>query len=121
MKPAIVIYSDNLPPDIGGQAHGPVVVIREKYKDDEGLLRHELTHVWQWWLTLGFHPLLYLFVRPYRLWAEVAAYRRQMKHPDRNGNRMTAAQAAACLMLPRYEFDLTADEALAAILGDRTP
>ena len=113
----LVIYTDNLPDDIGGQARGPVVLIKNKYRADVGLLAHELTHVTQWWLTLGLHSLAYLCARPYRLWSEVAAYREQMQHPDGNGQRMTAEQAASCLMLPRYNFNLTAAEALAAITG----
>lgn len=63
IPPAIVIYTDDLPEGGGGQANGPVVRIRQKYQHDEGILRHELTHVWQWWLTLFLHSILYLMVR----------------------------------------------------------
>lgn len=105
-----------LPDDVAGQAHGPVVFIKPKYRDDDGLRAHELTHVWQWWLTLGLHPLLYAFCKPYRLWAEVMAYREQMRYQDRHGNRITAEQAAGLLMLPRYEFNLTASEAMDALM-----
>lgn len=113
--PALVIYTDDLPGDIGGQARGPVVLIKTKYATDIGLLMHELTHVKQWWLTLGLHSLAYRFSRAYRLWSEVAAYREQMTFPDSAGHFMTPGEAASCLMLPRYGFNLTAAEALAAL------
>ena len=81
LPPALILYTDSLPDGTGGATNGPVIRIRPKYKDDEGIYKHEELHVWQWWLTMGLHSVLYLFVREYRQWAEIAAYRRQMRYP----------------------------------------
>ncbi len=45
--PCLVIYTADLPEDIGGDAGFLCVWMRPKYAGDEGLLRHELTHEWQ--------------------------------------------------------------------------
>lgn len=62
-----------------GNTKAWIIRIRPKYRYDIGLLNHEITHVKQFWLTLGFHGLLYLLVKPYKLWAEILAYRVQLK------------------------------------------
>ena len=111
LPPAIVIYTDDLPEGVGGQAVRCVVSIRPKYEHDEGLLHHELTHVWQWWLTLFLHSILYPNVRRYRLRAEAMAYRVQMRYPDANGVPLTLDGAVAKLMALRYDLGLTVEEA----------
>lgn len=65
--PYLLIYTDNLPDNFGGYTTGPLVRIRPKHKDDIGLEFHEITHVAQWWRTLGFHSLMYLLSKKYRL------------------------------------------------------
>ena len=115
--PALIFYTDDLPEGVGGQANGPYVRIRPKYEGDEGILYHELTHVWQWWLTLGLHSLLYLFVREYRLWAEVQAYRVQMKYPRADGAHLSLDDAAWKLSTPRYDLGITPTEARDALKG----
>jgi hypothetical protein len=107
--PHLTIYTDNLPPNVGGTAQGFLVKIRPKYKDDVGIHNHEYKHVNQWYKALavwvaiialltiatyddlgyaiaplsiagiGLHGLLYLFVRSYRLEAEAQAYAEQVK------------------------------------------
>lgn len=101
--PALVFMVDSLPPDTGGCANGPVVRLLKKYENDEGILKHELEHVKQFWfltiavcliilavttflrlpiyyaaLGISTHGLLYLFVKPYRYWAELKAYAVQL-------------------------------------------
>lgn len=110
--PALLFYTDRLPDGVGGCTNGPVVRIRPKYRDDAGIHKHEELHVWQWWLTLGLHSLLYLFIRPYRQWAEVEAYRRQMRYPP----HLSLDSAAQRLAAPRYELGLTADQAREALI-----
>ncbi len=105
------IYTDDLPDGVGGEARGPVIRIRTKYRQDEGIHAHELEHVRQWWVTLGIHSLLYLVVRRYRLWAEVQAYREQMRHQDRHGGYLSLESAAARLANPRYRLGITIDQA----------
>ena len=111
--PYLTFYTDNLPPNTGGTAQGPVVKIKNKYKEDAGLHAHEYTHVKQWyrmlgaWLVMvaiatvatfdlygyllaelsvagiGLHGLLYLVFSRYRLMAEAEAYAAQVK-PDKS-------------------------------------
>lgn len=133
----------------------PIVMVAEGYREDRGLLEHELEHVRQFWagwfagglllgnlLLLAFaadfalpaiglmallvvalpvaaHPGLYTMCCSYRLWAEVAAYRVQMRHPDRHGVCFPIEAAAARLLAPVYALELSAQEALAAIEGSQ--
>jgi hypothetical protein len=79
--PTLIFYTERFMKDWqGAAARGPFVTIREKYRDNRGLLEHELFHSLQWWMTLGLHSLLYLFVPKYRYWSEIWAYRRQLKY-----------------------------------------
>jgi len=66
-------------PWCGGYAKAFCIWIRPKYEKDNGILEHEKTHVRQFYFTLGFHGLLYLLCKPYRLWAEIQAYRKQLE------------------------------------------
>lgn len=77
--PAIVFYTQKVEKGKGyvvrGKTAGPLVFIGMAYKQDIGLLQHELTHVRQFWRRgLLVHMLLYYFIRAYRLKAECAAY-----------------------------------------------
>jgi hypothetical protein len=98
---------DSLPPNTGGCANGPVVRLLKKYENDEGILKHELEHVKQFWfltiavgliilavttflrlpiyyaaLGISTHGLLYLFVKPYRYWCELKAYAVQLQYSE---------------------------------------
>ncbi len=53
------------------------------------------------------HPVLYLFSRAYREFAEVAAYRVQMQYSDGKGGQLTLDDAAARLAGPRYGLGMT--------------
>lgn len=72
--PALVIQTDNMPAKFGGCSNAMLVRIRPKYAADTGLLNHELTHVKQFYRTLGLHSILYPLVAKYRLYAEVEAH-----------------------------------------------
>jgi len=52
--PYLLFYTDNVKEGSAGQANGPVIRIRPAYKDDKGLLFHEIEHVRHWWYSLGF-------------------------------------------------------------------
>lgn len=85
---------------------GPVVFIRPEYKDDIGLREHEMTHVKQWFASLGLHSFLYLFCAKYKLWAEVQAYKVQLKYsPGREA-------LFAGFIANRYGLDISQEEAL---------
>lgn len=106
--PHKVIYTDNLPEGVGGRANGFIIRIRKSYKDDEFLLRHELEHVRQWYITLMLHPLLYKFSTRYRTWSEARAYARQV-----NGDLMVMAYR---MTLPRYKLGISVQKAKKLIL-----
>ena len=74
-------------------------------------------------LSLGamFHPLAYLWVRRYRLWAEAQAYGVQMNYPDRYGGKLSLDNAAYRLTLPNYKLGITLDEAKARLMGQGAP
>ena len=116
--PAFVYYTDALPDGVGGEARAFIVRIRPVYKDDSGILAHELEHVRQAWcgLLLG-HALLYQFVRRYRQWAEIRAYREQMCWLRADGAYLSLDDAAWRLTSPRYNLGITIDEARAALKG----
>lgn len=54
------------------------IIIKPKYKDDMGLLKHELKHEEQFKNNM-FHSLRYKFNRSYRLECELEAYKEQIK------------------------------------------
>ena len=102
----LTFYVDSLPNDAHGVAQGPVIRILKKHKGDVGLYAHELTHVKQWYATLGLHSFLYLLSERYRLWSEVRAYRVQLKHSPGNEERF------AKYISEKYDLDITQAEAL---------
>lgn len=142
MLPSITIYTDKLPPDVGGCANGFVARIRTKYRDDAGINAHEAEHVRQWYvgvligalaalaiasipsewsaywslaLTAGcaLHPLAYGLAPRYRLWAEARAYRIQLKHYPDDRSRLFAGFLAS-----KYRLEITPGEALDAIIKE---
>lgn len=112
----LTFFVKSLPPNIGGCANGPVIRILEKYKTDEGLYKHELEHVKQWFrlavlsvplaygllhfglfdfmglalLPLAFHTVLYKLSTAYRLWCEVSAYKVQAQYYQDDRSKLFA-------------------------------
>ena len=77
--PVFIFYPDVEDAHWSAKQNGPFIRIRE-YKDDEGVLRHEMTHVKQFYrMLLIFHPFLYLLWPWYRLQSELEAFREQLK------------------------------------------
>ena len=133
----LVKVTEKIVNGFGGTAQGPIIKILPKYKDDIGLLEHEKVHVRQWyaWLALGLligtlltllvspslwplfglapflHSLLYKFVRPYRRWCEVQAYRKQLATGGYNSNDFAVAA-----LVEKYDLNLSADKAKALLL-----
>lgn len=71
--------------------------------------------VWAFAACVAFgaaHSVLYRRVRDYRLFAEIAAYRVQMRYPDRHGQSMSALTGAHRLALPMYRLEITQYEAM---------
>ena len=106
MRYPLISYFASLGGNTCGYSKGPFIVIRTDLRGDEGIYQHELTHVKQWalisllglvwlaacyqfglmqWANLGIgalalHPLLYTLFKPFTLWAEVQAYRKQIAY-----------------------------------------
>ena len=136
MRYFLLFNTDNIPESFGGMTYGPVIKVRPKYVSDRGLLEHEKTHVRQWyfWLAVGLllgamltllvspslwpllglapflHQLFYKFVRPYRCWCEVQAYRKQIAV----GGYLSNDFAVAALV-EKYGLKLSADKARALL------
>lgn len=104
----------------------PVALINSDYKGDAGLKAHEVQHIKQYcrlalvgavvgtlainWfagmvLAVVLHDAAYTFIRRYRLWSEVNAFRRQLMV---DGSVELAARALA----DNYDLGITYSEAL---------
>ena len=103
----IIITERFIPSWAAGCAFGPIVLIRPKYKDDKGLVAHELMHVKQWVFTFGIHGFLYLLSDVYKLWAEVQAYKKQATYYDDDRLPMFAG-----FISTRYDLNITPENAL---------
>jgi len=105
--PHIVKYTDKV---LQGESGLFVIYLNPAKRGDEGLLAHEYEHVKQWYLCLAIGLLLalgvylllsnltaslficavsislkgilYTYVKPFRQWAEVKAFRAQIKVTD---------------------------------------
>ena len=80
-------YTDELPSWVGGRCTFPVlpyfgmgtctIKIKYKYKDDLGLLNHEIEHARQY-KNNWFHVVKYKFSKKYRFESELKAYKMQI-------------------------------------------
>lgn len=77
--PVIVIYTDKLPEGSIGITKGILIKINKKFKNDNALLKHEITHVKQFYRTLGWHYIKIRKSMDYRYKCEVEAYAEQLK------------------------------------------
>lgn len=104
----IIFYTDKFVPTwAAGCARGPLIFIRPKYKNDIGLRMHEWTHVKQWLMTFGVHSMLYLMSKRYKLWAEVQAYKEQLKFCLTDKSELFAGFISS-----NYGLDVTKEEVL---------
>jgi len=113
--PAFISYSDVLPDGVGGQAKNIFIKILPKYKDDRGILEHELTHVKQCYRTFMFYGTLYKFNRKYRLDSEVEAYKVQLATNKEDGKE-DYTDFYAKRITEMYDLDITIFEAKKLLL-----
>ena len=137
---AHIKYSDDMPEKFGGITRFWFVTIRPKYKDDAGLLRHELTHVQQFWdclfismvillvlfmtlqvhheyywlllLTPATHGIFYATCRSYRFMVEVDAYANQLNVYKATDIPFWVQNA----IMTKYGLNVTVDQINAAIV-----
>lgn len=74
-----IIYTNWLPKGVGAMYLGFAILVRPKYKGDEGLIAHELTHHQQRLHTRNWF-VKYLFDAEFRQAQEVEAYKVQLKY-----------------------------------------
>ena len=129
-------YTENVIPGFAATTKGPFIKMLPIYKYDAGLLEHEKVHVRQWYallaigvlistlltllvsssflplygLSLFLHQSLYKFIRPYRRWCEVQAYRKQIAVGGYISNDF-----AVTTLVEKYDLNLSADEAQALL------
>jgi len=102
-----VFYTNKLiPKGLDGCSRLFFIFIHPSYKDDVGMLHHELTHVKQFYRNPLLHGFLYLFNKSYRLKSEVEAYKEQLKYCNPiNLNHF------AYLISNNYNLNITIEEA----------
>lgn len=107
---AVVIYTDWLPKIVNGGVtlFGFLIFIRPKYRNDYGLLQHELMHVRQ-----GLRMLLYRFEK-YRLQLELEAYREQLRWSI---DKAADADIFAGYLAENYGLSISKDEARRLLFG----
>jgi hypothetical protein len=122
MKPAFVFYTDRfISAGNGGESWGPIVLIRPKYKDDRGLLEHELQHSRIFWQTLGLSALMYWLFPAAKLAQEVECYKIQLKVTTED-KKLNVAQVENLTLLfagfisTKYGLSISVTDALKLLL-----
>lgn len=110
--PLTFISESFVPEGSAACARGPVIFIRPSFSGDDGLYRHEIEHVKQWFVSLGAHPILYALSKRYRLWAEVKAYRVQLKSSPGKENLF------AGFIATKYRLDISKEVAKSLLTDD---
>jgi len=110
--PIPVFYVDDLD-WAAGRSYGFFIRIKKDYKDDRGLLEHELQHCRQFYRTLMLHPLLYKFSKTYRYNSELECYRVQLSF-SQNKNR--SAKHFVKYITTWYKLDVLPGKALSDLL-----
>jgi hypothetical protein len=116
-----------------GNTRAFVITLNEKYKDDKGLLAHEVEHVKQWYfvfftsfllISFLFNPLvalpfsllvwpfLYGGIPLFRKWSEVFAFRKTIEHSE---DKEKALRSSAKKLSSGYNLKLTYDEAVSLL------
>ena len=115
--PYLIFYTNNLPDNFHACTNGFIIRMVPGYKNDEGLLKHELIHVKQFWLNgLLIHTIRYRFSKSYRLKCEVEAYREQLKYLPATIDLGYYKWIYAGFMAERYGLNITKEEALRSLI-----
>jgi len=106
----LTIYTDLMPDRFSGYTIGPFILIRPKYRHDQGLLEHEKIHVRQFWRSFGLFGVAYYLSKKKRFEYEVEAYREQLKYSS------GLEQKFARFLTNNYNLDITEYEALQELI-----
>lgn len=82
------------------------VLISPIFKFDNSIIVHELTHVRQWYATLGFHSLLYWLSKKYRYWSEFNAYLNMFKNSEIDRDRSRYIELFSYQLANNYNIDV---------------
>jgi len=99
-------YTDNLPAGRAGHAKFWFIKIIPEYKDDLGLINHEIYHVSEFWHN-PLYPILYTWIKSYRLRSEVGAYKVQLKYYDDDRTKMFAG-----FICDNYGLDVSKEDVI---------
>jgi hypothetical protein len=111
--PIPVFYVDSLPNGFAGMSNGIFIRIDKDYKEDIGLLEHELVHCRQFFLLPVIHSILYKSSNSYRYWAELQAYRKQLEFSN---NKESSVEHFAKFLSEKYGLDVSIEKAKADLL-----
>ena len=106
--PVPVFYVSRLGDGFAGKSFGFFILIKKLYKNDIGLLKHELMHCKQFYRTLGIHAFLYKFSRPYRYQCELEAYKEQLRYSDQQSKSLIKF---ATFLATKYDLPITIEDA----------
>ena len=96
--------------NVGGYSFLWFIRLRPKYINDQGILEHEKKHVEQFWRLPIISGWLYRLSKKYRLWAEVQAYREQLKYLPAIGSIEKYRQMFAIFISTRYKLKISNSE-----------
>lgn len=84
-----------------------IILIKEQYKEDRGLLAHEKEHAKQHNRSFTLHPVFYLLSKKYRLNSEIQAYKIQDSY-----NKTSKLELYARMIATKYGLKITEAEVL---------
>ncbi len=104
--PILIFISNSMPKRFSGYHVGTLVLIRPDYKDDEGLIQHELTHVKQNIRTLGWSGIKQIWNKNHKLNRECEAYAEQLKYVPANQYK-TVSTRFVNFMYTKYNLGMS--------------
>lgn len=115
--PILVFFIKDNPDKFAGRSYGPVILIQKKYKDDRGLIKHELNHSKQWYVTLSLYSWFYKFNTKVRYLSEVNCYRVQLEaYTDISAKeKIRLKNLFASFISTRYNIPVSITEAKKAL------
>lgn len=115
--PVPVLYSRRLVGQgFAGRSFGVAIAIHPDYRDDTGLLAHELEHCRQFYRSLGVSAVLYALSKRQRYRQELACYRIQLAHQPRLQRRYYAGLYAQ-FIVDKYRLRVDYDTVLTDLLA----
>lgn len=117
--PVWVRYVDPEKDNIGGFAgrcYGPYIKIKKSYRDDNGLLEHELTHSRQVYRSCFLMGLCYLISSKFRYNAELEAYAVQLSYAE-DKDRDRLAGLFAGFIADKYNLKVNRDKTKQELLN----